>query len=145
MEVDNSMLFESVRGMLAEGHTVTLRVKGQSMRPFLEGGQDKVVITPLHEVKRGDMVLAEISQRQFVLHRVVKINGERITLMGDGNLIGTESCDLNDVVGMVGSVIRNGKIINIQSIKCRFYVYLWMALKPIRRYLLAIYTRINKV
>lgn len=139
MLVENNILFESVRKMLAEGHTVTLRVKGESIRPFQDSGRDKVVLAPDCQVKRGDMVLAEISQEQFVLHRVVKINGNRLTLMGDGNLVGTETCSLIDVIGTVQSIIRNNKTITPRKI----YAQIWMALKPIRRYLLAIYRRIK--
>ena len=37
----NAQLLPEVVKMLNEGHTVTLPLKGYSMRPFLENGRDK--------------------------------------------------------------------------------------------------------
>ena len=67
-----------------EGKTVTLPLRGRSMRPFLEDGRDKALLTATKDIKIGDAVLAEISKGHFVLHRIVDIDGDQVTLRGDG-------------------------------------------------------------
>ena len=78
------------------GKTITLPLRGRSMRPFLEDGRDKALLTVATNVQVGDAVLAEISPRHYVLHRIVCIDGDQVTLRGDGNL-SDEHCTLGDV------------------------------------------------
>lgn len=126
--------------MLDDGHTVTLRLKGFSMRPFLENDRDKALLTRATNPKVGDPVLAEISKGRFVLHRIIKIEGENITLLGDGNLT-TEACKLSDIKGGVIGFYRKGRetLDRTDGKKWLFYSWIWMRLRPIRRYLLFIY------
>ena len=41
---DNDILLSEVAGLLCEGKTVTIPVRGNSMRPFLADGRDSVVL-----------------------------------------------------------------------------------------------------
>lgn len=90
MEVPNAVLLGQVKEAIREGHTVTINVKGYSMRPFLEHCRDKVRLAPFTDLKVGDAVLAEISPDVYVLHRIMNIDGDTVRLMGDGNLSGME-------------------------------------------------------
>lgn len=139
----NAILLPEIVKMLNEGHTVTLRLKGFSMRPFLEDGRDKALLTKPTNSKVGDPVLAEIAPKHFVLHRIIEINGDDVTLRGDGNL-GTENCKLKDVQGAVIGFYRKGRetLDRTDGRKWRVYSWLWTRLYPIRRYLLAFYRRI---
>lgn len=127
--------------LIIKGHSVTIRVKGNSMRPFLEGRRDKVILAPFGQLNVGNIVLAEITKSQYVLHRIIKIEGHWLTLMGDGNLKGTEECALNNILGVVTTIVRNGKIVDCNNLTWRILFILWTNLLPIRRYLLTIYTR----
>lgn len=135
----NSLILTQVRQLIEEGHTATITVKGFSMRPFLENCRDKVTLAPCGDLKVGDAVLAEISRGRFVLHRIIRIEGDGLTLMGDGNLRGTEQCRRQDVAGIVVSYIRCGRTIPASSRRLRFGIRVWRALLPIRRYLLFVY------
>lgn len=139
----NAVLLPEIVKILNEGHTVTLRLKGFSMRPFLEDGRDKALLTKPTNPKVGDPVLAEIAPKHFVLHRIIEINGDDVTLRGDGNL-GTENCKLKDVQGAVVGFYRKGRetLDRTDGHKWRVYSWLWTRLYPIRRYLLAFYRRI---
>lgn len=139
----NAILLPEIVKMLNEGHTVTLRLKGFSMRPFLEDGRDKALLTKPTNPKVGDPVLAEIAPKHFVLHRIISIKGDDVTLRGDGNL-GTENCKLKDVQGAVTGFYRKGRetLDRTDGRKWRVYSWLWTRLYPIRRYLLAFYRRI---
>jgi hypothetical protein len=104
----NETLLPEIVKIMDEGHTVTLRLRGFSMRPFLEDNRDKALLVKAKDVHKGDAVLAEISPKHFVLHRIIKIEGYNITLRGDGNL-GVEHCKMNDVKGFVLGFYRKGR------------------------------------
>jgi len=119
------------------GKTVTLPLRGRSMRPFLEDNRDKAILTITPDINTGDAVLAEISKGHFVLHRIVAIDGNHITLRGDGNL-NVEHCTLSDIRAKAIGFYRKGrnKADMTEGYKWRIYSWLWTRLFPIRRYLL---------
>lgn len=139
----NASLLPEIANILNEGHTVTLQLRGYSMRPFLEDNRDKALLKKTDNIKVGDAVLAEVLPQKFVLHRIVKIDNEAITLRGDGNL-SDEHCFRKDILGKAIGFYRKGKskVDSTDAIKWKAYSFLWMALYPIRRYLLAFYRRI---
>lgn len=139
----NAEFLPEVVKMLNEGHTVTLRLRGYSMRPFLENDRDKALLVKPSTIKVGDPVLAEITPRHFVLHRIDIIDGDNVTLRGDGNL-GVEHCKKENIVGAVIGFYRKGrnKMDATNAWKWKLYSFIWTRLLPIRRYLLGIYRRI---
>ena len=143
VQFPNSVLLPEIVKLLNEGHTVTLRLKGFSMRPFLEDGRDKALLTKAVDPKVGDPVLAEVGDKHFVLHRIISIEGNHVMLRGDGN-IGAEHCTLDDVKGAVIGFYRKGrkKLDRTDGFKWLVYSWFWTRLFPIRRYLLAFYRRI---
>ena len=126
-----------------EGHTVTINLRGFSMRPFLENDRDKALLTKAKEIHKGDVVLAETAPKHYVLHRIINIDGDHITLRGDGNLL-EEHCRREDVKGFAIGFYRKGRktIDKTNSFKWLLYSQLWTSLYPIRRYLLAAYRHI---
>ncbi|MBQ9668696.1 MAG: S24/S26 family peptidase [Prevotella sp.] len=137
-QMANAVLLPEVTRMIDEGHSVTLPLRGRSMRPFLEDGRDKALLVRMdREPRVGDPVLAEISKGHYVLHRIVAIDGQRLTLRGDGNL-GTEQCTTGDIRALAVGFYRKGrtKADTTDALKWRLYSWLWMRLLPVRRYLL---------
>ena len=133
----NDVLLPFVVEELKAGHTATLPLRGRSMRPFLEDGRDKALLKIEAHPKVGDAVLAEISKGHFVLHRIIKIEGEQVTLRGDGNL-SEEHCMLSDIRAKAIGFYRKGRnaLDSTESHKWRIYSWWWTRLYPIRRYLL---------
>ncbi|MCI6558297.1 MAG: peptidase S41, partial [Prevotella sp.] len=76
----------------------------------------------------------------FVLHRIVAMNGNEVTLLGDGNLT-PEHCHRDDIRATVIGFYRKGRqtLDRTDGRKWRWYSWWWMLLRPIRRYLLFIY------
>ena len=93
-------LDEEMKARLEEGKVIQLAPQGISMLPFIQGGRDKVLVRKETEVKAGDIVLVPHGDH-LILHRVYAIHGPRLTLMGDGNLKGTEEVDVSEVMGTV--------------------------------------------
>lgn len=146
IEIPNEILIPKVKEVIERGATATLRVKGHSMRIFLSNGRDLVtLVAPERENLRvGDVVLAEIQPKVYVLHRIIQRTQDQLTLMGDGNVGTTETCTINDVIGIVTLFYRKGrtKPDSVNGWKWKTYSRIWLTLTPIRRYILAIHRRL---
>ena len=136
----DDLKFSQVPQLLEEGKVVIIkRPKGVSMLPFIRGGIDSVKLRKVEGLKVGNIVLALFNGRP-VVHRVIAIEGNKVTLMGDGNLQGTEQGDISGVLGIVDEIIspsgRSRKPGNGR---------LWIRLLPVRKYLLKVYKKWNKL
>lgn len=141
--IANEILLGEVARLLAEGRSVTLRAKGNSMNPFIEGGKDLVKLVPADGIKAGDIALAETSAGRYVLHRVVKAEGDSVTLMGDGNLRGTERCRRADIRGKAALIVKpDGRAVDCTSRAELRKAAAWRRLLPLRRALLAVWRRL---
>lgn len=132
----NEILLGEVAAVLREGREAIILPTGNSMLPFIRNGEDRVMLQKKDTLEVGDIVLACRNGR-YLLHRIVALEGEAVTLMGDGNLRGQEHCHRGDILGTVTAIIRPDGKRRVPG-KGR----LWRALRPIRRYLLAIYKRL---
>lgn len=135
----NEILLEEVACLLDEGKEVELMAKGTSMLPFIVGGRDSVILRKeaCDSLRPGDIVLARRSPGNYVLHRIVRVDGEKVTLRGDGNLFGTETVGKEDVLGKVVSIISPSGRKRIPG-----NAYLWRKSTPfVRRCFLALYRR----
>ncbi|MBR4779034.1 MAG: S24/S26 family peptidase [Bacteroidaceae bacterium] len=144
VELPNDLFLKGIGELLQEGHTATLRVRGNSMRPFLEDRRDSIVLTSVTHIEVGDAVLAEIAPGKYVFHRIIAIDGDIVTLMGDGNVRGTEHCTKADVKANALAVVRKGKEYRTDGRRWIRYSKAWMRLTPVRRWLLAIHRRLPK-
>ncbi len=93
LQIHNEVFFAEILSRVAEGKRPRLRPRGSSMRPFIRGGQDQIVLSPLTEdsYQMGRVVLARIA-RGYLVHRIVRIDGGVFTLRGDGNPYQREQC-----------------------------------------------------
>lgn len=153
IQFPNEHLFPKLCEFIDEGKSVTVNLKGNSMRPFLESDRDQGILVKHNGIKKGDVVLAEIYQGHFVLHRIDKIlyRGDEISglcdmpdcdvvLRGDGNPIGTELCKLRNVRAICSKLVRDGKEYDLNTSNTwKMYSWTWTRLLPVRRYLLAFY------
>ena len=139
MKKSTQELMPEVGRLIREGKTVVLPVRGNSMRPFIQNGNNCVELHPLPPVlRKGDVVLARTSKGYYVLHRVTVISPDLLTLEGDGNISLRETCRPSDVLARAEWVIdahkeRHSLLDRRARIKWR----MWYMLRPLRRVLLA--------
>jgi hypothetical protein len=139
MRIANDILIPELARLIAEGKEVRFTPSGVSMRPFIEGDRDSVILTALKTPpRRGDILLAQVStlcgNTTYVLHRLIRIENETYILQGDGNLTGEERCALGDIIGRVTRIENpDGR----RKMLTRGRV--WYALRPVRKWLLKIY------
>ena len=130
---DNEIIEEACR-LVREG------VNG--MLPFIIGVKESVILHRPVLIDVGDVVLAWVDGCRYVVHRIIRIDGDRITLMGDGNLT-TEHCALGDIKARVTHVVDAKDKTHYLYNRWRMLgAKVWYWLRPIRRYLLAIYRRL---
>ncbi len=128
---NNVLVFGAVRDLLLEGKSVKISVKGQSMLPFFRSGST-ILLRPLRDgdLRRLNVVLADIGGH-FAVHRIIRVEPNRITLLGDGNIAGVEIVAPEAIYG----------IVDISALH-RFFARLWLWMRPLRRYPLAVLRRI---
>ena len=140
--VSDEEIIRNAVSLVNEGMAVTMLVKGRSMLPFILGGIESVVLTRPGEIREGDVVLARIDNRRYVLHRVMEVTPERVVLMGDGNIRGQEVCRPEDVLARADEVVgEDGRHRRLDTPKQLRRARLWRRLLPVRRWILAVYKR----
>lgn len=134
-----------IRNLIAEGKTVSITAKGYSMNPFIVHMRDQVVIGPWEDaqIKKGAVILARDINGTYLLHRIVERKGNRLTLMGDGNIGMKETVHTDKVIGLMLGVIKKGRTYSVKSLRWRLYSWFWKMLTPVRRYPLGLWRRLH--
>lgn len=136
----NDAFLPQVVELVKEGHEVTLLARGNSMRPFIEDGRDKLVFGKIDTLSVGDVILVEPTNGVFVCHRIEKIDNDTITMRGDGNVVGTETFSRDCVHAKLVKINRLGKTYDLKTSRTwKVYSAIWPRLLFARRYLLALY------
>ncbi|MBQ2918674.1 MAG: S24/S26 family peptidase [Bacteroidales bacterium] len=142
---DTAIIMEEVRKLISEGLTVELTAKGYSMNPFIMHMRDQVVLGPFSDtdIRKGVTVLVKDIKGNYILHRIIRRDGDRITLMGDGNINLTETANVDEIIGVLYSIKRKGRTYSTEGFIWRLYSSIWSALTPLRRWPLGLWRRLN--
>ena len=125
-------------------YAVILRLKGNSMFPLLRNGKDVVVLgkCPAESLQPMDVVLFRY-RGKHVLHRIIRREGERLLIQGDGSIVAKEECTVDDVVGKVVQICRpSGKEIPVGSWQWTIPSRVWRGLGFLRIWLLRVAYRL---
>ena len=139
-QIPNNLFFAWVESEIAEGRSVRFRLKGHSMFPLLRNERDEVVLYPCTEaeLKPMDVVLFR-HQGRHVLHRIIRREGDRLLIQGDGSFVAKEECTVADVIGKVRSVVRpSGKELSVDDWQWRFPSFVWQHMGIFRTPLLRV-------
>lgn len=145
--IPNEQFFLWVENEIAEGRSVRFRLKGDSMFPLLRNGLDDVILYPCknEELQPMDVVLFRYKGKHL-LHRIIKIDGNRLYMQGDGSIMAKEECLYSDVVGKLKEIVRpSGRIVSLKSCKWRFPSFIWRRLGIIRPILLKAIFKLKKL
>ena len=137
-------MMEEIRTLVAEGKTVTLTVKGNSMNPFIVHLRDRMTIGPWkdEDIRKGTVALVKDTRGNYVIHRIIRREEDSVTLLGDGNVGFTETATLDNIIGIMHNIDRKGRIWTSESAMWRLYSWFWMTLTPLRRYPLALWRKL---
>lgn len=112
--------------------------KGVSMMPLLRENRDLMVIEakrPGVRCRRLDAVLFKRDNGQYVLHRILEVHPDDYLVVGD-NCYQKEYVDDDHILGVMTSIVRDGKTINVTDRGYLAYVHLWCDLYPVRFFFL---------
>lgn len=114
--------------------TAPLRVTGSSMHPTFRHRRDTVMLRSFEgSLKKGDVVLFCREDGSYILHRAITTpDGESFLCVGD-NQCHAEKVLLSQVVAVVESFQRGKKQVSEHNRLYRLYVWMLVALFPIRR------------
>lgn len=139
-QIPNDLFFNWVEDEIAEGHSVRFRLKGVSMYPFIRGDKDEIILFPCSskELNPMDVVLFKYKGRHL-LHRIIRREGNLLTIQGDGSYVTKEVCMVDDVIGKVQTIIRpSGKVISVESWKWKLLSYIWIRMGILKNPILRI-------
>ncbi len=142
----NTRKYVSVlRELTDQGETVSLRIAGNSMSPFLVHGRDWICFEkPTRPLARGDMVLYERLNGQFVMHRICRVDQGEYYLIGDAQREIEGPIQREQIFGLVTKVQRKGRWIQAGDFWWEFFARVWIRVIPMRRVLCRMYTLFAK-
>lgn len=114
---------------------------GDSMMPLIREGRDLLVIEPPKgRLKKYDIPLYRRDSGQYVLHRILKVRSEDYVLCGDNRWAKEYGITDRHILGVLTSILREGKELPMSDRRCRLYAHIWCDLFPLRAFALkAIY------
>ena len=121
-----------VQLQLSQRGSASLVVTGNSMWPLFRHMRDQVLLAPPAAYGKGDIVLYQRSNGQYVLHRILKKEKETSICCGD-NQCEKETIQNDWVLAVVTDFYRKGKQYSVTAKGYRLYKWAWMGLFPVRR------------
>lgn len=138
------IVMEEIRELISKGNTVTIRAKGNSMNPFIEHLRDEITLGPWkdEDIRKGCVALVKDNKGNYLVHRIIRREKETVTLIGDGNVGLYETAETDNIIGIMYSVTRKGKVWSTDSKVWKLYSWFWMFLLPLRRWPLGLWRRL---
>lgn len=131
--VPPDLVMEQLLKLLDETPAVPLVVSGSSMTPFLAPGRDAVYLSAVSEpLKCGDVVLYRRRNGRYILHRILRVNGDSYTMIGDAQHIAEPGIRRDQILAVVTAVRRKGKLLRRGSFRWVFFEKIWNHMIPLR-------------
>ena len=106
---------------------------GVSMNPLIKQDRDLSIIEkPKERLKKFDVALYKRANGQYVLHRVVKVLEDGYVILGDNCCFKEYNIKDSQILGVLTSLVRNGKEIDLNSVGYKLYVRARYAHYPVR-------------
>lgn len=132
--VDTQEYMEMIRALLEDGQEVSMIVTGNSMRPFLKHGRDKICMKKTdRKLRKGDIVFYRRENGQYVMHRILKCGDQSYTLLGDGQIVPESGIRQEQIFARITKVQVRGKWIEPENFRWRFFEHIWIRFCGIRK------------
>lgn len=131
--VSPELIMEPLLALLDDVEAVPLVISGNSMTPFLVHGRDTVYLSKVKRpIKKGDMILYQRFNGNYVLHRVLKEEKGSYTMVGDAQTHPETGIRLEQVRAVVTAVRRKGVLLRKGCFWWFFFEKVWIRMVPIR-------------
>ena len=108
------LLLKLSRDILEKGKSIRFQAKGWSMHPFIRDG-DFIVVSPVKSssIRKGDIVFYSNAENKIIVHRIIRKYKQKgrmtVLVKGDASFSSPEKMDIQNVLGKVIAVERNGR------------------------------------
>lgn len=138
-------IYPIIKEKIDNGGTVQLPITGKSMRPLLVWGRDTVEIVKCENPKKGDIIFYLRDNGQFVLHRIIGTDENGYILCGDNQWVKEYGIKDHNIIAVVRSITRKGKVIQVTNVPYRIYSNVWIAMMPVRKPILLFSRKVKPV
>jgi len=130
--------------LMEEGCKIKIPLKGLSMYPFIVGGRDEVMLSGIGDrpLKKNDIVLYISSDGTQVLHRIHHIGKNGYFMLGDAQTVIEGPIQRENIYAIAETIIRKGKAISCSNLLYRAASCTWLALRPVRPFIIRAALRI---
>ncbi len=140
-------LMPVIDAALKRNQRVRLTVTGSSMFPFIRSG-DVVELEPLHRPPAvGEVVLARCPSgpegERYVVHRVVRVQGEALFLRGDSQPDSEGPFRASDLLALVTTLHRKGRAHRIDRGLRRRLGWAWNRSAPLNVWVFRLFLRLR--
>ena len=140
--VDTSEYVGVLRGLVEEGHEVSMLVSGSSMSPFLIHLRDTIYFKkPERPLRAGDIVFYQRDSGQYVMHRILRVRGDAYDIIGDAQIEVERGVRRGQIFAIITRVKRKGKLIAPGDFWWTFFARVWTKLIPLRPLIARAYAR----
>ena len=131
--------------VISAGGSVQLTVTGNSMRPMLRHRVSHVKLSAVHNPRVGDVPLYRRDNGAFVLHRIVRADGDSFTMCGDNQWQLEKGIRRDQLIAVITDFSRDG----IHWCSCSHSAYavywkFWVGIRPLRHLLIGGYRRARR-
>ena len=131
---------------LAKSGKLVYTTVGVSMRPLIKQDRDISIIgKPNGRLKKYDVALYKRPNGQYVLHRVVKVLEDGYVILGDNCLRKEKNIKEEQIIGVLTSLVRGGKEIDLNICGYKFYSRFWYAVYPVRVILMRVRSLLGRL
>lgn len=141
-------LMPMIRERLCEGHNVSFTPSGVSMLPTIRPDRDIVTLSPLPEgmLRKYDLPLYRRDNGQYVLHRIVGVNGDgTYTCVGDNHIALEHGVRHDQMIAVVALIERGKKKLSSDSWTYLMYCRFWHYTRFFRRIWRGVRRRVSKL
>ncbi len=128
--IDMRVLINEIKNKIDNNMSVVISGEGNSMLPFITQG-DKLTLEKGNEkiIKTGYVYLYRRSNGSYAIHRIYKVKGDYVWMLGDAQLLLEKDVHKSALVAVVTKVHKPEKTIDCTNALLRFRCVLRMKLR----------------
>lgn len=136
-------MYPLISEIISSGGSFRLFPKGISMLPTIKQGVDSVELAAPKKLKKYDIVLYKRPNSQFVIHRIMKIKNDLVSMCGDNQVALEEGIDAEDILAKVVGIYKGEKLFKNTDFSYKIYSFFWANTRIFRRVYRGIKRRIK--
>lgn len=135
-----------LKQLVEEGETVSMRIVGSSMSPFLIHDRDLITFkAPERELKKGDMVFFQRESGQYVMHRIDAVKPDGYYMVGDAQTEIEGPISREQIFAVIIKVRRKDKWMEPGDFWWNFFERVWINIIPVRKAVVVFYSLVYKL